>query len=291
VSRKGAGTAAEGVTSTTQVFTPFRRGLPALGPYLRDMWSRRVFAMELARAEVRTANVNTGLGQLWLVLNPLLLTFVYYLLVSIISSKGGGVIRLAHIMAGLFLFYFFSSAVTGGSTSIISSGRLILNTAFPKMLLPLSVVIVSLWRFLPSLVIYAIVHVVAGLGFSWNILWAIVPVVCMVLFGSGMGMLFATMNVYFRDTRSFLPYALRIWLYMSPVLWMVKDAKNKGQLLQVISIGNPLFSIIGSWSKAVVYGEFPGWHMLARAVIWAVLGFLVGSYALLSREREFAVRL
>ena len=277
-----------------QVFTPFRRGVPALRPYLRDMWGRRLFAMELARAELRTANVGTGLGQLWLILNPLLLTFVYYLLVAIIRAKPGGIEFLAHLMAGMFLYYFFSSSVTGGAASIVNSGRLILNTAFPKMLLPLSVVLVSFWRFLPSLLIYALVHAVAGLGLSWSMLWGLASVACMVVFAAGMSMFFATMNVYFRDTRSFLPYCMRIWLYLSPVLWQVDDPKIReklGGLISILEYGNPMFSIIGSWSKSVVYGEFPGWAMFGTAAAWAIGGLALGSYVLLSREREFAVRL
>lgn len=293
MSRNGTDTPTDG---TVQVFTPFHRGIPALRPYLRDMWGRRLFAMELARAELRTANVGTGLGQLWLVLNPLLLTFVYYVLVAILQSRPGGVGYLAHIMAGMFLYYFFSSSVTGGASSIVSSGRLILNTAFPKMLLPLSVVMVSFWRFLPSLLIYAVVHVIAGIGLSWAMLWALVPLFLMVVFAAGMSMLFATLNVYFRDTRSFLPYAMRIWMYMSPVLWQVGDhvratAADLDTVFTLLKIFNPLFSIIGTWSDAMVRGTFAGWGMLGIAAAWAFGGFALGSYVLLSREREFAVRL
>lgn len=133
-----------------QVYTPFRGGIPRLRPYLREVWVRRYFALELARAEIRTQNSGTGLGQLWLILNPLLLTFVYYLLTTIIRGGSRGPEYLAHIMAGLFLYYLFSTSVSGGASSILSSGRLVLNTAFPKMLLPISVVAVSFMRFLPT---------------------------------------------------------------------------------------------------------------------------------------------
>ena len=143
-----------------QVYTPFRSGMPALGPYLRELWLRRHFALELARAEIRTENTGTGLGQLWLALNPLLLTFVYYLLTTIISGRHRGPEFLAHIMSGLFLYYFFSSSVSGSATSILSSGRLVLNTAFPKMLLPISVVLVNVMRFLPTVGIYLAVSTV-----------------------------------------------------------------------------------------------------------------------------------
>ncbi|WP_088286800.1 ABC transporter permease [Kineosporia sp. A_224] len=274
--------------SDVQVYTPFRRGLPRLGPYAREVWARRQFALELARTEIRTENTGTGLGQLWLVLNPLLLAFVYYVLTSILSGSPGGAARLAHIMAGLFLYYFFSSAVIGGAMSILSSSRLILNTAFPKMLLPISVVLVSFLRFLPSLGIYAVVHVLAGQPVRWQMLWGVVPLALVLVFATGLAMLLATVNLYFRDTKSFLPYTMRVWLYLSPVLWLPEQVRGS---LAFLRWANPLFPLLGSWSEAVVEGRAPQAWMLGAGAAWAVVALLVGAWALLSREREFAVRL
>jgi teichoic acid transport system permease protein len=276
------------VLPDVQVYTPFRGGIPRLGPYLREVWARRHFALELARSEIRTQNTGTGLGQLWLILNPLLLTFVYYLLTTIIRGGSRGEGYLAHIMAGLFLYYLFSTSVAGGASSILSSGRLVLNTAFPKMLLPISVVAVSFMRFLPTVGIYLAVHALAGLGFSWEMLWGLVPLGLIVVFATGLGMLFATLNLYFRDVKAFLPYVLRIWMYMSPVLWFPEEIP---QSLDVIRYVNPLFPIVGAWSEAVVEGAAPPPEMLAAGAAWAFGGLVVGALALLSREREFAVRL
>ncbi len=276
------------MSGEVQVYTPFRRGLPALAPYLRELWGRRHFAFELARTEIRTQNTGTGLGQLWLVLNPLLLTFVYYALTTILAGGARGPAYLAHIMAGLFLFYFFSSSVVGGSTSILSSGRLVLNTAFPKMLLPLSVVLVNVVRFVPTLGIYAVVHAAAGLGFGVRMLWAVVPFVLVVTFAAGLAMLFATLNLYLRDTKAFLPYTMRIWLYLSPILWLPEQVPDA---LGFVRWLNPLFPLVGAWSDAVVEDVRPPTWMLAAGAAWALAALVAGAYALLSREREFAVRL
>lgn len=271
-----------------QVYTPYRAGVPRLRPYLREVWARRHFALELARAEIRTQNSGTGLGQLWLVLNPLLLTFVYYLLSTIISGRSRGPEYLAHIMAGLFLYYLFSSSVSGGATSILSSGRLVLNTAFPKMLLPVSVVLVNFMRFLPSMLIYLVVHALAGLPFSPVMLWALVPLALTVVFAAGLGMFFATLNLYFRDVKAFLPYVLRIWMYLSPVLWFPEQVPAAMAPLRHL---NPLFPIVGAWSDAAVQGVAPSPQTIAAGAAWAFAALALGSYALLSREREFAVRL
>ena len=66
-------------------------------------------------------------------------------------------------MAGLFAYYFVSNSLREGVKSVTKGGQLILNTAFPRALLPLSSVITSFMRFVPTVIIYAPVHVVAGL--------------------------------------------------------------------------------------------------------------------------------
>ncbi len=274
--------------AVVQVYTPYRRGLPALRPYLSELWRRRHFAIELARSEVRTQNTGTGLGQLWLVLNPLLLTVVYYLLTAIIAGRPGGAAYLAHIMAGLFLFYFLSGCVTGGAGSIVGGGRLVLNTAFPKLLLPVSVVLLNAMRFVPALGVYAVVHVAAGLPSSPAQLWGLLPLLLVVLFATGLASFTATLTLYLRDTRAFLPYVMRVWLYLSPVLWLPEQVPHAFAAIRWL---NPLFPLLGAWSDAVVEGVRPSTTMLVVGTAWAVGALVVGALFLLSREREFAVRL
>jgi len=71
---------------SVHVYEPHKVGLPALRPYFKALWQRREFAAEMSRTNIRAANTNTFFGQVWLVLNPLLLAAVYYLLVDIIAG-------------------------------------------------------------------------------------------------------------------------------------------------------------------------------------------------------------
>ncbi|MGH3345067.1 MAG: ABC transporter permease [Carbonactinosporaceae bacterium] len=277
-----------GRASRVQVYTPYRRGLPPLRGYLSHVWERRQFAYEMAWTQLRAQHFNTVLGQLWLLLNPLLLTFVYFTLVSIIGRRVAGPDTLAHIMAGLFAFYFFREAVTAGANSVTKGGRLILNTAFPKAVLPLSAVLVSLFRFVPTLLIYTVVHIATGLSFSLAMLWTIPTFVILAVFTTGCTLLVSTLNVYFRDTRNFLPYVLRIWLYMSPILYFADQVPEN---LRPYTNLNPMFPILETWSEALVHGRGPDVMAIVVGVAWAVFALVTGTYVFLSREREFAVRI
>ena len=275
-------------TAEYQVYEPHKVGLPPLAPYFRELWQRRHFMFGLARADLRVQHFNTALGQLWLLLNPLLLTLVYFLLVTIVRGGSRGPEFFAHLMLCLFTFRFVSRSIREGGTSVIGGGQLILNTAFPRMLLPLSAIIAGFLRFLPTLLLYAIVHVAVGLPVGPELLWVIPIYLMIVVFATGMTLLVATAQVYFRDLKHFLRYFLRIWLYVSPILYYVEDVPERYQALME---ANPLYSMLGSLSDAVNLGQTPSATMIAFGFLWAIGSILVGTFFFLSREREFAVRL
>jgi teichoic acid transport system permease protein len=274
-----------------QVYEPHRVGLPKFAPYISDLLSRRQFAAELSRSNMRAANSITFFGQLWLVLNPLLLAGVYYVLVSILSSRGGGD-YLVHLVGGLFFFFFVSGCVTTGAASVTGSGKLVTTMAFPRLLMPLSAVRTAFFRFLPTMIVYFAIHTLTGAPWSPKMLLALVFLGLAVVFGAGAAAFFAALQVYFRDTSSFLPYFVRIWLYLSPVLWYPEDAASRlGRTGARFAELNPMYSLLGGWSDLLVRSEIPPASLWIGASAWAAAAALIGFLFFMSREREFAVRL
>ncbi len=269
------------------VYEPFRAGLPPMREYLRSLWSRRTFIAAFSRSELREQNFDSLFGQLWLVLNPLLLSGVYFLLIDVIGGKSDSS-RFAHLTASLFLFYLIANSLTGGVKAITSGQRLILNTSFPRIMLPISAAIVALFRFLPTLVVYIVIHVLLGLPFSWQMLWALPIIVIAIVLSLGLAILISCINVYFRDISSMLPYLTRSLLYLSPILY---EAAHMSHRIKKFEVANPIFYLLDSWSRVMVHGEAPTSKGLLTSSIWALGIFVVGTYFFLSRERDFAVRL
>jgi teichoic acid transport system permease protein len=270
------------------VYEPHRVGLPPLPPYFRELWRRREFALELSRTELRSQHFNTAFGQLWLILNPLLLAAVYFVLVDILRAGKQGPGFFAHLLVGIFAYYFFSGAVRQAVKSVIGGGRLILNTAFPRLLLPLSSVITAFWRFLPTTVIYVPVHLISHRPVNLNTLWIIPIAGLLVLLTTGLSIFVAAVQVYFRDLKNFLPYVLRVWLYASPVLYYASQVPHGWRWMLWV---NPLAPILTAWSDVLHAGHAPSaWAMLDGAA-WSVGILVLGTLFFISREREFAVRL
>jgi len=275
-------------TGERHVYVPHSVGLPPLGSYIRELWRRREFAFELSRTQLREQHFNTVFGQLWLILNPLLLALVYFILIDILKVRGSNTAEFfAHLMAGLFAYYFVSSAMTLGTKSVTKGGRLILNSAFPRALLPLSAVITSFMRFLPTLLIYIPIHIASGLPVNLNTLWVLPVLALLLLLACGLAMLVSAGQVYFRDLSNFLPYMLRIWLYCTPVLYFASEVPDKYKWLLDV---NPLGGLMPAWSEAL-RGHAPAAGALLPGLAWGIGLFVVASLFFLSREREFAVRL
>jgi len=158
--------------------------------------------------------------------------------------------------------------------------------------MPLSAVRTAFFRFLPTMVVYAAFHVGFGQPLRWEMLLALVFLALATVFGIGVAAIFATLQVYFRDTASFLPYFVRIWLYLSPVLWYPEDAVRRlGGTASHFALVNPMYSLVGGWTDLLVRGTVPPLAIWLAAVGWAVVAAVLGTLFFISREREFAVRL
>jgi ABC-type polysaccharide/polyol phosphate export permease len=271
-----------------QVYEPHKVGLPPVGPYLREVWRRREFAMELARTNLRAQHFDTIFGKFWLVLNPLLLSGVYFVLLDIVRGGKSGPSFFAHLVAGIFAYHYISGAVRSGVKSVTSGGKLIMNSAFPRVLLPLSSVIVGFKQFLPTIFIYIPVHLICGSPITWALLWVFPLVLLFTVLAAGLCMLVAALQVYFRDLRSLLPYVLRVWLYASPVLYYASRVPERYKWLLV---ANPLAAPLSAWSDVLHGGHAPATWTLIVGPAWAIVIFTGSLLFFMSREREFAVRL
>ena len=254
---------------------------------MRQLYSRRQFMAAFARSELRRQNYGSAFGQIWLILNPLLLSAVYFLLIVIISGHANKA-RYGHLTATLFIFYMVTDAIIVGAKSITSGGRLVLNSAFPRLMLPISAAVVSLFKFLPTLFVLLLFHALLGLPFSWAMLWAIPVIAIFFFFAMGCAIFFACVNVYFRDAQNFIPYLTRTLLYLSPVLYEASALKSNLNFLKTV---NPMYPLLDMWSTIMVHAQLPSLHELYQGLLWTMLVILVSTYIFLSREREFAVRI
>lgn len=272
-----------------------RANLPPLGDYFQRVWEYRTFAIELAKGRQRATNSATLLGQLWQLINPLLLALVYYLVWGIIFKRGditsSNAIAtqsyLTYLIGGLFVYYYLQRSLSVGVTSITGEAGLLQNTSFPRLILPLSANVSSMLDFVPMMIVYYGFHLANGLPLHWTMLLIIPMVVLLTAMNFGMSLVLATLNVYFRDTAAFLPYILRIWLYLSPIIWLEDQAQAPIDTFMKL---NPLFWFLRIWNEANngVVSSPATW---IYCLLLGVVSLAIGLFIFLRNESEFTVRL
>ena len=270
------------------VYETHSRRLPSLRRYFGELWRRRRFAWLLARAELKAKHFETVFGQVWTVLNPLLLAGVYFFVFGVmLGTSKGDLDYLTFLLAGLFAFYYTRNSISYGAKSVVGGGSLVLNSAFPRALLPASSVMSALLSYIPMLGVYALMHLVAGRPWAAPLLLVPPLIVLQTLFNFGLALFFAAATVYFRDTSNLVPYMLRVWLYLCPVIYSIDQIPPAAARALMI---NPLFSLLASWQE-IMEGVWPSRGLLISAFLWSAISLLGGLWFFLTREHEFAIRI
>lgn len=242
--------------------------------YVKELWRRREFVWFMAMGNFKARNASTTLGLFWWVLNPLLLSFVYWFVFGFIFAGSRDII---YLMAGMFVFHFTSQSLTGGANAILQNSALLTNLKFPRLILPLANLIESLMGFSVSIGVLLVAQL--ALDFyvptsSLALLLVIVPI--QLVFNLGLSSIAGRLAVPFRDINNFIPYFNRIWLYLSPIIWPLSflDQPRAEDLARFAEF-NPMFAIISVYRAALIGYPFDP-RMLVYSIAWAAAIGLVG---------------
>jgi teichoic acid transport system permease protein len=260
---------------------------PAWLRYLRQLWQRREFAWYLAMGKLRARNASTALGLLWWVINPLLLAGIYFFVFGVIlNTRRGDPNYLAYLVSGLFVFHYTSSSMTAGANSILSGSKLLVNLNFPRLILPISAIIEAGVGFLVSIVVFfALIIPLSGSAPSWGLLLLIPAFLLQTSFNVGLAAITARLAVPFRDIDNLLPYLLRLWLYLSPIIWPISTIDNAPAWAQRMMLANPLYWLLEIYRGALLGRVItPTAWWLASS--WAIVVLVVGVTAFVRREGQ-----
>lgn len=256
--------------------------------YLAEVWRRREFAWYMALGNIRARHAGTALGILWWVLSPLMLGLVFYVVFGLILQTPRGD-HIGWLLTGLFGFYFTRGVMTAGAQSILANTMLVSTQRFPRVLLPIAAIVEEGVGFVASLVPLFVIAGITGNGLPpLTAYWLPVVIVFHTLFNLGITLLVALLTIPFRDISNVLPYASRIWLYLSPVIFDI-DSRLDGASLpaaakQLIRL-NPMAAILGWYRHATIGDPLRTYHVWGT-IGWAVVFFVVGLYVFVKNEHK-----
>jgi teichoic acid transport system permease protein len=196
--------------------------LPSLPEYTRQLWAYRHFIASYANAKVSSALGKTRLGVFWQVLTPLINASVYYLIFGVILNTKSGVDNfVAYLCTGVFIFGFTQSTVSAGIQAISGNLGLIRALHFPRGSLPLAITMVEVRNTLASLAVLMVI--VVAFGEPITVEWLLILPIFLIqaVFNAGLALAGARLGSKFPDVRNLIPFVMRMWFYMSAVLYPV----------------------------------------------------------------------
>jgi teichoic acid transport system permease protein len=257
--------------------------LPSLPRYIRQLWAYRHFISNYANAKQSSALGTTHLGMIWQVLTPLLNAAVYYLIFGVVLNTRGTVDNfIAYLCTGVFLFGFTQTVTQAGVQAITSQLGLIRALQFPRASLPIAIVLVELRNMIASMSVLILIILITGEPVTLEWLFIVPVLVLQSIFNSGLALGGARLGAKFTDIKQLIPFAMRVWMYGSAVLYPVQRFTDHlhGWKLAIIE-ANPLLVYIELMRHSLMEGvELAGDPMLLwiQAAAWAVfmgsLGFV-----------------
>lgn len=255
--------------------------------YWRDVLRYSDLFFVLARRDISVRYKQTLIGVLWAVLRPLLTMMVFtFIFGRIAKLPSEGVPYSLLVFSAMLPWFFFSSSVSESSNSLIANSNLLSKVFFPRILVPATAVLVSAVDFLISLVLLAGLMVYYGVMPSWRLL--LLPFFLLIAFASalGIGLLFSTMNVRYRDFQFIVPFLLQFGLYVSPVGFISTVIPESFRFVYSL---NPMVSVIDGFRWAILGDGFElQWNVLALSIATSTVLLWSGIVFFRHFERSFA---
>ena len=223
--------------------------------YWRDLFRYRELFYFLAWRDMLVRYKQTVIGILWAVLRPFLTMLIFvFVFGKIAKLPSGGMPYPVMVFAGLLPWQLFSSALTEGSTSLITNSNLISKVYFPRLIIPASSVIVSFVDFAVSAGLFALLMIFYQVWPTWYLLTLPLFTVLALIASTGAGLWLAARNVEYRDFRYIVPFLVQFGLYVSPVGFTSALVPAKWRMLYSL---NPMVGVIDGFRWAVSGGRSP----------------------------------
>lgn len=300
------------VTPTSEVPTPDRlppgwldvAATPSLAEYAREVWRRRALAIEIARKRFKSRHVDSVLGELWFLLNPILLITVYWLVFGLIFNESRSIPNFAGFLSlGIFVFDYSRTALMQAAGIIKAKRGLIRSLSFPRALIPIAQLMENAYAYIPQMVVAVAMLLLTGEPITSA--WLMMPVVLAVqtVWTLGACLFVARLGHHAHDVKQALPFLLRLALYLSGVIFSIEAVITSDRAVEVLAgfgidpttllnamLLNPFYDyvalaryyLLSSYTPPVDIGLL--WF---ASCVWAVVALIGGVWFFRGAEKEY----
>ncbi len=255
--------------------------------YIKGFWKRRFLLYELVIKGIRLKYRRSYLGIIWSLIEPILTTIVLTIVFGTLFGNKNRDFPL-YIITGRLMFSFFQEGTKNACKSIRANAGMIKKVYVPKYFYPLSGILFNFIIFAISLIVLFPTSIYTKTVPTHRI-WHLIPAICYLLvFTIGMGMILATLNVFFRDIEYLWNVALLMIMYMSAIFYYPEKLLKSGWFW--ILKYNPMFCIIDLARSGILNYSVTWWNLL-YPMIFGLVTLLIGIVFFRKKQDEFILHI
>jgi lipopolysaccharide transport system permease protein len=243
---------------------------------LDSVWRYRGFISGSIKREFQNKYRNSLFGAAWTVLNPLAMIIVYTVIFSqVMGNRLPGVTTpfaySIYLCAGTLTWGLFAEITGRSQTVFLENANLIKKLQFPRICLPIIVVLNALVNFAIVFGLFTLFLIITG-HFPGLTFAAMIPVLLIqIMFSIGLGMTLGVLNVFFRDVGQFFTILLQFWFWFTPIVYPVTTLPPS---VRDALAWNPMVALMVSYQNILLYGKVPDWKSLVPVTLLAI-GFCI----------------
>ncbi len=260
---------------------------------IKDVWHYRDLLMLLVRRDFVSFYKQTILGPLWFFIQPLFTTIIYtFIFGNLAAIPTDGLPQPLFYLAGITAWNYFSDCLTKTSSVFTTNAGLFGKVYFPRLIVPLSIVISNLIRFGVQMLLFVVmmaVYWVKGASFHLNAYLLLFPflLALMAMLGLGLGMIISAMTTKYRDLTFLITFGIQLLMYLTTVIYPLSAVKTKYPHYLWLVEYNPMTSIIEAFRYGFLgQGTFTMLSLAITTVITIVI-LLIGIVTFNRVERTF----
>lgn len=238
---------------------------------------------ELVKRDFKQKYKRTVLGMAWSVLSPLLTLLVMRLVFTNLFGRDTP-FYTTYLFAGNIVMSFFKESTKGGMTSLMSNAGIFSKVNVPKYLFLLSKNVSVLVNFGVILVVFFLFAAIDGIAFGFHMLALIYPIICLVIFNIGVGMILSALFVFFRDTAYLYDVFLTLVTYLSAIFYTIDRFPGWAQRCFLL---NPVYCYIRYFRLICIDQIIPSLQYHGLCLLYAVLALGVGMLVYKKNNHKF----
>ncbi|OGO15940.1 MAG: hypothetical protein A2Z14_13825 [Chloroflexi bacterium RBG_16_48_8] len=251
-----------------------------------EAYRYRHLIFQLVRRDVLTRYKRSILGVAWTMLNPLGMMLV--LTIAFSQLFGGTRAYPAYVLTGLVAWNFFSQTTTASMNQMVWGGGLLGKIYIPRTVFVLSSIGTGLVNLTLSILPLIVVLLITGTPIRFSILFLPIPILSLVAFSLGVGLLLSTWAIYFYDVTEMYQIALMAWMYLTPIIYP-EEIVPEAVRIWLFTL-NPMYHLVSIFRAPLYNGALPEIHQLVGALGLSILVLAVGWILFARKSDEFAYR-